>query len=72
MSEKIPRILKARACYGHLGGTLGSRLFERLLEQGWFEQDRDKTTVYSLTERGKQAFQGITHCLVPALGAYES
>ncbi|OPY59213.1 MAG: hypothetical protein A4E55_00317 [Pelotomaculum sp. PtaU1.Bin035] len=56
MSEKTPRILKARACYGHLGGTLGGRLFERLLEKGWFEQDGDKTTVYLLTERGKQVF----------------
>jgi len=34
MSEKTPPILKAKACYGHLGGTPGGRLFERLLEQG--------------------------------------
>ncbi len=59
MSEKIPRILKARSCYGHLGGTLGERFFERLLELGWFERDGDKTTVYSLTERGKQALMEL-------------
>lgn len=56
MSEKTRRILKARSCYGHLGGTLGGRLFERLLELGWIEREGDKTTVYSLTECGKQAF----------------
>jgi hypothetical protein len=55
MSEKTPRTLKARSCYGHLGGTLGGRIFERMMEMGWLERDVDKSTVYSLTEIGKQA-----------------
>ncbi len=55
MDWKTPRILKGRSCYGHLGGTLGDRLFARLVELGWFERDGDKTTVYSLTERGREA-----------------
>lgn len=53
--EKTKSILQAKSCYGHLGGTLGNRIFERLLELNWFERDGEKTTVYSLTERGKQA-----------------
>ncbi len=54
MTEKAPQILKGRLCYGHLGGTLGGRLFERLVELGWFEQEKPR--VYALTERGQQAF----------------
>jgi len=32
MSEK--KALTAKRCFGHLGGTLGNRLFERLCELG--------------------------------------
>jgi hypothetical protein len=56
VSEKALRVLKAKSCYGHLGGTLGNRLFERLLELGWFERDGDHATVYSFTELGEQEF----------------
>lgn len=55
MVEKPFTVLKGRTCYGHLGGTLGGRLFERMLALGWFERDGDKATVYRLTERGEQA-----------------
>lgn len=55
MISKTAGELKARTCYGHLGGTLGSRLFERMLELGWFERDGDKSTVYRLTEDGRKA-----------------
>lgn len=55
MSENTSKTLKGRSCYGHLGGTLGDRLFERLVELGWFERDGNKRTVYSLTERGREA-----------------
>ena len=46
--------LKARSCYGHLGGTLGERLFEQLLLLGWFERDDSKTTVYIITPLGEK------------------
>jgi predicted transcriptional regulator len=55
MNNKPMKVLKARACYGHLGGTLGNRLFERMIELGWIERDGDKLTVYSLTEHGIKA-----------------
>ncbi|MBA1334975.1 MAG: hypothetical protein HPY66_0597 [Firmicutes bacterium] len=42
----------ARSCYGHLGGKLGNRLFERLIELGWFELEEGKSTVYKVTEKG--------------------
>jgi hypothetical protein len=44
--------LTARCCYGHLGGKLGNRLFERLIELGWFELEEGKSTVYMATEKG--------------------
>jgi hypothetical protein len=44
----------ARRCYGHLGGELGNRLFERLVELGWFELKEDKSTVYNITEKGHE------------------
>ena len=47
--------LKAKKCYGHLGGTLGNRLFERLLELNWFEKEEGKSTVYVMTETGEEA-----------------
>jgi hypothetical protein len=44
--------LTAKCCFGHLGGTLGNRLFERLLELGWFEPREDNPKHYSLTRQG--------------------
>jgi DNA-binding PadR family transcriptional regulator len=56
MKDYSDKTLKAKACYGHLGGTLGNRLFERLLELDWFEREEGTSTVYRLTETGKQEF----------------
>lgn len=56
MNDHSQKILKAKSCYGHLGGTLGNRLFERLLELNWFEREEDTATVYRLTETGKEEF----------------
>lgn len=53
-SEKPRKQLKGRSCYGHLGGTLGERLFVRLLELGWFEQDGEKATVCKVTALGEE------------------
>jgi predicted transcriptional regulator len=46
--------LKARTCYGHLGGKLGQLLFERLVELEWFTLEEGKATVYQVTEKGHQ------------------
>lgn len=54
MLEHEKKRLKAKSCYGHLGGMLGNRLFERMLELGWFEREDGKVTVYRLTETGKE------------------
>ncbi|WP_444658314.1 hypothetical protein ACRQV7_11990 [Caproiciproducens sp. R2] len=59
MNEHSPEMLKAKSCYGHLGGTLGNRLFSRLLELGWFERDAGKATVFSLTELGKRELRRL-------------
>jgi len=51
--------LKARSCYGHLGGTLGERLFEQLLSLGWFEREDSKTTVYMITPLGEKNLEKL-------------
>jgi predicted transcriptional regulator len=56
MNDYSPKILKAKSCFGHLGGALGNRLFERLLELNWFEREEDTSTVYRLTEKGQEEF----------------
>ena len=53
------RILKGRSCYGHLGGTLGNRLFERLLELKWLEQEEGTKTAYRLTPEGVDGFVNL-------------
>jgi len=52
----VDTLLKGRACYGHLGGTLGNRLFQRLLDLHWFEQEESAKTVYRLTPEGIDGF----------------
>lgn len=42
----------AKSCYGHLGGTLGNRLFARLIELGWFELEEGRATVYRISDKG--------------------
>ncbi len=44
--------LKAKSCYEHLGGTLGGRFFNRLIELGWFEQDKEHPREYFITQLG--------------------
>jgi hypothetical protein len=56
MEDRTQQILKAKSCYGHLGGTLGNRLFERLVELNWFEREENTSTVYRLTDTGKEEF----------------
>lgn len=62
MDDEASKILSAKCCYGHLGGTLGNRLFERLLELRWFEREEGMATVYRLTEIGKR--NSITWALI--------
>jgi len=51
--------LKARVCYGHLGGTLGERILQRFIELAWLERDGEKATVYTLTEEGRKQLTGL-------------
>jgi len=56
MDKNSEKALQGKSCFGHLGGTLGNRLFERMLELNWFEREEDTATVYRLTETGKEEF----------------
>lgn len=59
MKENALKKLVARSCYGHLGGDIGNRLFERLIELCWFEREEGKSTVYKLTEIGYIEFDKL-------------
>jgi hypothetical protein len=52
-------MLKARTCYGHLGGKLGSLLFNKLIEEKWLEPEENKKTVFKVTEKGYEGFKKI-------------
>lgn len=52
MASHKSELLKVKCCYEHLGGTLGNRLFTRLLELDWFEQDKEHPKEYFITQHG--------------------
>jgi|AGTN01.3.fsa_nt_gi hypothetical protein len=52
MDNKSKKKLKGRNCYGHLGGKLGERILERLIELDWVKLEEGKSTVYEITEKG--------------------
>ncbi|SHO46686.1 hypothetical protein [Anaerocolumna xylanovorans] len=54
MASKQSMPLKAKSCYDHLGGILGGRIFGRLLELGWFEQDKEHPREYFITQFGME------------------
>ena len=56
MEERTPLPLSAKCCYEHLGGTLGCRLFHRMVELGWFEEKDDTPRHYSITPLGIDEF----------------
>lgn len=55
-NEKPRKQLKVRSCYEHLGGKLGERLFERLIELEWFEKGEEDTRAYRITSLGEEMF----------------
>jgi hypothetical protein len=65
MNEKVifmedkKHVMTGRKCYDHLGGKLGAKLFDCLIENKIIELEGDKKTVYIVTEKGKEWFQEI-------------
>lgn len=59
MNEKEPELLDVKCCYGHLGGMLGDRLFDRMLELGWFRRNENMPKSFSLTELGIEKFKKL-------------
>lgn len=50
---------KGRRCYGHLGGKLGELLLVRFVELGWLELEEGKSTVYIVTDKGREEFEKL-------------
>ena len=59
MKDGKSKMLTAKTCFGHLGGTLGERLFVGLIELGWFARDGEKRTVYTITDLGVLELQKL-------------
>jgi len=59
MKSRELDLLTAKACYGHLGGTLGNRLFARLIELGWFKADEGQVRRYSITAEGIKQLENL-------------
>lgn len=51
--------LKARKCFGHMGGKIADRIFERMIALDWFQLEEGKSTVYVLTEKGYRELQNL-------------
>lgn len=49
--------ITGRKCYDHLGGKLGSTLFDFYLLNGWIEPEEGKGTIYKITEKGLHEFE---------------
>jgi predicted transcriptional regulator len=57
--ENKKTIMTGRKCYDHLGGKLGAKLFHYLVENQIIELDREKRTVYIITEKGNEWLKKI-------------
>jgi DNA-binding transcriptional ArsR family regulator len=52
-------IRRARFCYDHLAGSLGTGLLALLLKKGWLQDEEADTKSLALTPRGHKALQGL-------------
>ncbi len=59
MNAILQSNLKAKKCYGHLGGKLGDLLFERFVDLGWFRLEAGKSTDYEITGKGFQELEKL-------------
>lgn len=60
---KKPGKTTGRKCYDHLGGKLGSLLFDKMMEQDWIRLVEDRNTVYELTESGREKLRELSIAL---------
>jgi hypothetical protein len=56
---KKPNKLTGRKCYDHLGGRLGAKLYDKMMEQGWINMVEGRSTVCELTDAGKEKFKEL-------------
>lgn len=56
MAKQPPVTLTAKCCYEHLGGTLGNRLFSRMVQLGWLALQPEEPRKYMLTPLGIEEF----------------
>lgn len=54
-----PACRDGRRCYDHLGGKLGAALLALYLEKGWLEKKPGTSTVYQITDSGREGFGNL-------------
>jgi predicted transcriptional regulator len=59
LMENKNTVMTGRKCYDHLGGKLGAKLLDYLIQNKMIELERDKKTVYVITKKGEEWFQEI-------------
>jgi len=59
MSEEGKEMLKARLCFGHLGGTLGNRLFDQMVALSWLRASEENPKEYVITPKGEEEFKNL-------------
>lgn len=54
-----PPLRRARFCYDHLAGALGTGLLAHMLRKGWLEDDPHADKQLALTTRGRKALEQL-------------
>ncbi len=59
MNKKLQNFVKVKKCYEHLGGKLGERLFNRLVELEWLKLNDNGEPCYEITEKGREELKKL-------------
>jgi hypothetical protein len=59
MTGRNEKAINGRKCYDHLGGKLGTLIFEKFVELEWIKLEEGKSTVYEITEKGSEELTKI-------------
>ncbi|WP_281309992.1 ArsR family transcriptional regulator [Flavobacterium flavigenum] len=46
----------AKTCYNHIGGKLGTLLFDQFISKGWIEKEKFSDKHFFITEKGEKEF----------------
>ncbi len=53
---KQANVKSVKICYTHIGGKLGTLLFEQFITKGWIKKANGEDKHFSITEKGQKEF----------------